>query len=119
VPKDISFLFKAKKNMENEKLIEAIRAIVREEIRAAMGVGTGEGYMTAQEASEYTKYSVETLYTYACKGAIESLNKGNKLLFRKSDLDAWLNKKKPSVIHIASKRGVTVRNPSLRRSDRL
>lgn len=99
-------------------LMEAIRAIVREEIRSAVG-GSNEEYMTVQEASAYTKYSVDTLYTYASKRIIESLNKGNKLLFRKSDLDAWLNKKKASVIHYASRKSVTVRNPSLRRSDGL
>lgn len=85
--------------MENEKLMQAIRAIVREEIRSAMAQ-TSDEYMTVIQAAEYTNYAVDTLYTYAHKRIIESINKGNKLLFRKSDLDAWLNRKK-SVVYTA------------------
>lgn len=88
--------------MENEKLIQAIRAIVREEIRSAMAPANEE-YMSVKQAAEYTNYAVDTLYTYAHKRVLESINKGNKLLFRKSDLDAWLNKKK-SVVHVAQRR---------------
>lgn len=90
--------------MENVKLLEAIRAIVREEVSAALGSTPNEKYLTVDQAATYTNYSKESLYTYAHKRIIESINKGNKLLFRKSDLDAWLNKKK-AVVYTAHKRG--------------
>jgi excisionase family DNA binding protein len=94
------FLFKANKNMENVKLLEAIRAIVREEVNAALGSTPDDKYLTVDQAATYTNYSKESLYTYVSRGVIEAVNKGNKLLFRKTDLDAWLNRKK-SVVYTA------------------
>lgn len=51
-------------------------------------------WMTVEEAACYTRFAVKTLYNSKSKGDIKAYNCGGKkkgkLLFKKSDLDAFI-----------------------------
>jgi excisionase family DNA binding protein len=49
--------------------------------------------LTVDEAVHYLRISKNTLYGYTSKGRIPHIKQGKRLLFRKSQLDAWLNAK--------------------------
>ena len=51
-------------------------------------------WMTAAEAACYMRCAIKTLYNYKCSGKLRGYNRGNsrkgELLFRKSDLEAFI-----------------------------
>jgi excisionase family DNA binding protein len=49
--------------------------------------------LTVDEAVHYLRISKNTIYGYTSKGRIPHIKQGKRLLFRKSQLDAWLNAK--------------------------
>lgn len=49
-----------------------------------------EEVLTAQEASDYLKIALSTLYRYAQKGKIPHFKMGNLLRFKKSVLNKWM-----------------------------
>ena len=54
--------------------------------------GTSEAqYLTAKQASEFTGLRISYLYKLTCKKRIPHYNpSGRKLLFKKSELEAWI-----------------------------
>lgn len=52
-------------------------------------------YLSIQEAAEYIKKSVSTVYKYTCECTIPFLKSGSRLLFKKSDLDEWIETNSP------------------------
>lgn len=57
-------------------------------------VTTESSWMTVEEAACYIRCSIKTLYNHKCNGSIKGHNSGGKrkgkLLFKKSDLDAFI-----------------------------
>lgn len=55
-------------------------------------------WLTAEEAANYLRCSVKTLYNYKCNGKIKAENRGGtkkgQLLFRKSVLDNFISGKR-------------------------
>lgn len=49
--------------------------------------------LTIDEAVSYLKLSKSTLYGYTSKGIMPHFKQGKRVLFRKSQLDQWLNEK--------------------------
>jgi len=47
--------------------------------------------LTIEEASELTKLSVKTLYTYAEKETIPHIKLGRRVLFSEDKLEEWVN----------------------------
>jgi len=47
--------------------------------------------LTIEEASELTKLSVKTLYTYAEKETIPHIKLGRRVLFSEDKLEQWVN----------------------------
>lgn len=46
--------------------------------------------ITIKEAAEYTSYAQPTIYKMCSKRQIPHYKRGNKLLFKISELDAWM-----------------------------
>jgi excisionase family DNA binding protein len=49
-----------------------------------------EPYMTPQEAADYLRLDVQTVYKRATAGTIPCHRRGRLIRFRRSELDAWL-----------------------------
>jgi excisionase family DNA binding protein len=47
--------------------------------------------LNVREASELTRLSVATVYAYVARRKLPHLKVGAKLLFRRSDLEKWLD----------------------------
>jgi excisionase family DNA binding protein len=61
------------------------------DINVGSGVNNVEGnYLNHQEAARYLRASIPTLYTWVCQGRISPLKAGNLNLYRKVDLDKFL-----------------------------
>ena len=81
---------------------EELQALIRESYRALRegeeAVPTiitidPQPLLTVDEAVEYLRISKNTLYGYTSKGCIPRIKQGKRVLFRKSQLDAWLDAK--------------------------
>ena len=56
-----------------------------------------EQLLTVDGASEMTRLSTKTLYTYANKKLVPHVKLGSRLLFEKLELEAWIdNNRVPS-----------------------
>jgi len=49
-----------------------------------------EPYMTPQEAAEYLRLELQTIYKRCAAGTIPCHRRGRLIRFRRSELDAWL-----------------------------
>jgi excisionase family DNA binding protein len=47
--------------------------------------------LTIDEAAEFTRLAKQTLYDYIHRRKVPYLKAGKRVLFRKSELDVWLN----------------------------
>ena len=47
--------------------------------------------LTIDETAEFTRLAKQTLYDYVHRRKVPFLKAGKRVLFRKSELDAWLN----------------------------
>lgn len=67
-------------------LIDAFKIAISE-----MQVNPVKKWMTLKEVSTYTGYKPPTLYKYVQEKTIPFYKRNGRLMFLKSDLDAWLN----------------------------
>jgi excisionase family DNA binding protein len=51
-----------------------------------------EGILTAQEAAAYLRVPLQTIYDWVHGGKLPAQRAGRLLRFRRSELDAWLNR---------------------------
>lgn len=56
-------------------------------------VNSDDELMTIQQASSYTHYAVNTLYSYVKQGLIPYHKRGRKLIFSKKELLNWIKNK--------------------------
>lgn len=83
---------------ELEALIqESVRKVFLEERGQNLSQPADEIF-TIVQAAGYLKIAKQTLYGYTSKNLIPFIKVGKKLLFRKSDLDLWLNEGKKKSI---------------------
>jgi len=54
-------------------------------------------WMTAEEAAEYTRLAVGTIYNKVSKGTIPHHGGGRLLRFRRDELDRWLAGEWPDI----------------------
>jgi excisionase family DNA binding protein len=87
-----------KKVIKTEFTEAEIRQIIREEVRAVLYNEDGqvagtdqEGFINLDQAAEFLKVAKQTLYARTSAGTIPFVKKGKRLLFKKSELAAWLN----------------------------
>lgn len=86
-------------DLEYRQLIkDEVRQVVREELQALLnneagqvGANDQEGFININQAAEFLKVARQTLYTKTSAGSIPFTKKGKRLLFKKSELTAWLN----------------------------
>jgi excisionase family DNA binding protein len=60
-----------------------------------MGVATMEyekNILTVPEAADFTRLSISTVYAYVSRRKLPHFKIGAKLLFRRADLEQWLNR---------------------------
>jgi excisionase family DNA binding protein len=81
---------------------EELQALIRESYRAlregeapvpAIITIDPQPLLTVDEAVDYLRISKNTLYGYTSQGRIPHIKQGKRVLFRKSQLDAWLDAK--------------------------
>ena len=60
--------------------------------------------MTIEQAAEHTTFSVSTLYGYVNKRQIPFRKKHGKLVFRRKELDAWLDEGFQAPIQIGTRK---------------
>jgi excisionase family DNA binding protein len=64
-----------------------------------------EEYLTILQAGALTKFSVGTIYKYVSEKSIPFVKKGSKVLFKRSELQKWLETRgSNSVVVVAKKR---------------
>jgi excisionase family DNA binding protein len=71
---------------------EALKAIAREvaKILAAESTPTRSGWLTAPQAAEHLGWPTQRVYKLTAAGAIPHRKHGQRLLFDRDELDAWL-----------------------------
>ena len=72
-----------------EAVADRVATIVKSEIGTTTTTATP--YMTVAEAAEYLRWSKERIYKLTAARAIPHIKHEGRLLFRRSDLDAWLD----------------------------
>jgi len=72
-----------------------------------------EEVLNADQAATYLHIAKQTLYTLTSKRKVPFYKNGKKILFRRGDLDEWLNRGKQQEIRHISKEGqlFTKKNP--------
>lgn len=61
-----------------------------------------DGYLNQTQAAEFLQIPKSTLYSYTSKRLIPHYKRGKRLVFKQSDLEAWLSEsKKKTVCEIA------------------
>jgi excisionase family DNA binding protein len=74
-----------------EQVLASFREIVRDEIASIPTVNQNEKpYLTIQEAADLTGHAKQTLYRLTSEKEIPHLKRGGKILFKRSDLIAWV-----------------------------
>ena len=64
-----------------------------------------EEVLNADQAAAYLHIAKQTLYTLTSKRKVPFYNNGKKILFRRGDLDDWMNRGKQQEIRHISKEG--------------
>jgi len=82
-----------------EALLEAIRQAVREEIKASQSqnghlskIATEpvRSYFTVEQAAKYSCLGESTIRLYMQKGKLKALKVGSRVIFKREDLDTFL-----------------------------
>jgi excisionase family DNA binding protein len=78
---------------------EEFRALIRNELQTVLNnvhgmprVEVDEGYLTVKQAAEFLKIVTGSLYNLISKNKVPFHKSGKKVLFKKSELTAWLAK---------------------------
>ena len=78
--------------MENEKSTYRTNEVLNE-ILDIVKKGCPDEWLTIRQAVNYTKLSQPTIRRYVRKGELKASKNTGRLLFKKSDLDQWLESK--------------------------
>ena len=78
--------------MENEKSTYRTNEVLNE-ILDIVKKGCPDEWLTIRQAVNYTKLSQPTIRRYVRKGKLKASKNTGRLLFKKSDLDQWLESK--------------------------
>lgn len=85
----------------NENLQNALTPIIKkgvrdelESIMSEMKSQTSPEYLDIEEAAQFTKLKVNTIYQKVCKNTIPNIHVGRKVIFKKSDLINWIENQK-------------------------
>ncbi len=86
---------KAELNIDHEELVEEVAQRVIEVLQPMLsGNVDADRLMTTNELCEYLKVKREWVYQQRYAGTIPYLKTGNKLYFRRADIDEHLKKHK-------------------------
>ena len=86
-------------NILGEALLGAIRQAVREEIKASQSQNghrskivtePAKSYFTVEEAAKFSCLADSTIRFYKRKGQLKSLKVGSRVIFKREDLDTFL-----------------------------
>lgn len=72
--------------------INRLEQLVLKSIEKANNSAPTESLLSIEEASAYLNIPKTTLYQYSCQRKIPFSKPGRRLLFRKSDLEAFISK---------------------------
>ncbi|MGZ3883210.1 MAG: helix-turn-helix domain-containing protein [Flavisolibacter sp.] len=78
-----------KLTIENISL-EELREMIGQTLQAVIKAQQPEEFLTIEEASEFTRIPVTTIYDYTSRRNIPFHKKGKKLLFIRQELSQWL-----------------------------
>jgi len=78
--------------MENEESTYRTNAVLNEILDIVKKASPDE-WLTIRQAVNYTKLSQPTIRRYVRKGKLKASKNTGRLLFKKSDLDQWLESK--------------------------
>lgn len=77
--------------------IEQLRSIIHEEIQLAMkqraGPSNEKRYLSVKELSTHLRISVPSIYKKVADDEIPHHNINSRILFERSEIDAWVAKK--------------------------
>lgn len=76
---------------ELETLIQtSFRKVIREQIKEPQIHKKEDNLLNIKEAAKFLKMAEQTLYGYTSKNLIPFIKRSRKVLFVKTDLEAWL-----------------------------
>ncbi len=72
-------------------LVDALAERVAEIVLERLEAPTASPWLSIDQAAEHTGIPKQTLYKLTASKAIRHTKPGNRILFRREDLDAWLD----------------------------
>ncbi|MBS3914303.1 MAG: helix-turn-helix domain-containing protein [Bacteroidetes bacterium] len=92
--------------ISKEELGRMIRSSLKEVLSEEKGTQNkpNDEFLDLQEAAEFLKLKVTTIYGYTSQSQIPFIKRGKKLYFEKSKLEAWLKEGKQESISEIRKR---------------
>ena len=79
--------------LTTSELQDAIRGVINEALKFKRSVSSsGKQYLTKKELAQEIGFSVRQIDTLRSKGEIPWIKQGRRVLFRRVDIDAWLEK---------------------------
>ncbi|MBS3916057.1 MAG: helix-turn-helix domain-containing protein [Bacteroidetes bacterium] len=94
--------------ISKDELGKMIRASLKEVLSEEKGTQhrPNDEFLDLQEAAEFLKLKVTTIYGYTSQSQIPFIKRGKKLYFEKSKLEAWLKEgKQESIAEIRKRLG--------------
>lgn len=79
--------------VSKEELIQILQVSLKEVLREEASVkdkSDPEDILDIQEAAQFLKLSINTIYGYTSQSRVPFIKRGKKLYFEKSKLEAWL-----------------------------
>jgi excisionase family DNA binding protein len=83
--------------VSTEALLDAVREIVKTEIRSIPQPEKQREYLTFQQALDFTGFSQSKLYQLTCAKRVPHIKTGGKILFKTNELCAWLESSRQPV----------------------
>lgn len=76
--------------IEASELLSHVRDIIRQELKAQVPTQKEREYMNLDEVCDFARLTKRFVYNAASEGRIPCLKRGNRLLFERSQIIAWL-----------------------------
>lgn len=76
--------------IEPSELLGQFRDIVRQELKSQIPAQKEREYMNLDECVDFTRQSKRFIYNAASEGRIPYVKRGNRLLFERAKIIAWL-----------------------------
>jgi excisionase family DNA binding protein len=92
---------KVKLEISKEDLIIFANTLLEASAKTAVAYAPQSEILTMQEAVEFTHMAKPTLYAMTSKRQIPHFKRGKRVLFKRSELEAWMLEQKQQTVHEA------------------